>query len=220
MIECIDAGLVRYQDSLIWQKKLARKRRIEEVSDSLLLLEHHPPVFTSGRRDASEDLLVTEDWILKNGMEIYKTDRGGRMTYHGPGQLVGYLIFEVKDPIPTLVRKIEETLMRLLAFFHINAERDPKYPGIWIENRKIAAIGLHIDRRISTHGFSLNVSCDLKPFQYIHPCGIKDREVTSLERELGWRPSMRDVKHLLLGELAKVFQTSITVGGTASAHSE
>lgn len=214
MIECIDAGFVPYAQSLRWQKKLADERQKKGTPNRLILLEH-PPVYTSGRRDSSSDLLVPEEWIHQNGMEIFKTDRGGRMTYHGPGQLVVYLIFALEDPVPRLVWKIEETIIRLLSHFHLEGYRDPHYPGLWVGERKIAAVGLHIARGVTTHGFSLNVNCDLQPFRHIRPCGISDREVTSLERELGWQPSMRDVKHLLLKEFSSVFGTSVSVGGSS-----
>lgn len=210
MIECVDGGVLPYGPALEWQKSLAEKRRRGEIPDHLLLLEH-PPVFTFGRRDSSEDLLVGEEWLRQNGMEIHKTDRGGRVTYHGPGQLVGYLIFSLKDTVPKLVWKIEETLLRLLSSLHLEGERDAKHPGIWIGKSKIAALGLHIERGITTHGFALNVICDLKPFQYIHPCGIAGRQVTSLEKELGWSPSLREIKQRLLGEFRSVFHTKISL---------
>jgi lipoate-protein ligase B len=219
MIECTDVGYMHYAQALEWQKSLVEQRRKGEIEDRLILLEH-PPVFTFGRRDASKDLLVSEAWLRKNGMEVYKTDRGGLVTYHGPGQAVGYLIFKLKDSIPLLVWKIEEALLRLLGHFQLECERDPEHPGIWIENRKIAAVGLHISKGITMHGFALNVTCDLRPFSYINPCGIKDREVTSMEKELGWRPSMRDVKHTLLEKFADVFETTISVQGTSATYSE
>lgn len=212
MIYCTDAGVVPFDRAMVWQRDLANKRRQERTADHLLLLEH-PPTYTMGRRDSSSDLLVTEDWIRSQGMDFCKTDRGGRVTYHGPGQLVGYFILRLKDSVPKLVWKIEETLLRVLDHFHVEAERDADYPGLWIDNRKIAALGLHIERGVTTHGFALNVSCDLKPFQYIHPCGIKERGVTSLEKETGWRPSMRDVKQMVLMECAKVFETNVSVDG-------
>ena len=219
MIECTDAGLVPYERALKWQKTLSGQRRRQEIGDRLLLLEH-PPVYTLGRRDASDDFLVPGEWITANGIEIHKTDRGGRATYHGPGQLVGYPIFRLQETIPGFVRKIEETLIRLLNHFHLEGHRDPRYPGVWLEERKIAALGLHVERGITTHGFALNVHCDLKPFRYIRPCGIPDREVTSLEKELGWQPSMRDVKHTLLAVWAAVFKTNVTVGGISPSQPE
>ncbi len=198
---------------------MAEKRRREEIVDHLILLEH-PPVYTIGRRDSSSDLLVTAEWIRRNGIEIHRTDRGGRVTYHGPGQLVGYLIFALEDSIPILVWKIEETLIRLLAHFHLKGEREPQYPGVWIGLKKIAAVGLRIERGVTRHGFSLNVSCDLKPYRHIHPCGITDRGVTSMEREQGECPSMRDVKCKLLEELAGVFKKSVSAGGFSPTQRE
>lgn len=219
MIECIDAGNIPYLRALEWQQLLAEKRRKKEIPDTLLLLEH-PPVYTYGKRDSSSDLLVSEEWIREKGMDIVKTDRGGRITYHGPGQLVGYLIFELKDPVPSFVHEIEEVLIQLLMHYHIEGERDPEHPGIWVANQKIAALGLHISKGVTTHGFSLNVHCDLKPFRYIHPCGIRDRGVTSIEKEAQWSPSIKEVKHYLLEAVAGVFKTDVVAGGTLSGLSE
>ncbi len=215
MIVCIDAGIVPYEEGLLWQQRLATERRRPHATDRLLLLEH-PPVYTMGRRDSSADLLVPVEQIKEHGIEIHKTDRGGRITYHGPGQLVGYLIFKVRDPVPKLVWKIEEILIGTLAHFHLEGERDPKHPGIWVGSKKIAALGLHIERGITTHGFALNVNCDLRPFANIHPCGIRDRGVTSLDREVGWSPSLRDVKNVVLMNFAHVFRTNVSVEGFSS----
>ncbi len=219
IIECVDAGVVSYERALQWQRSLREKRRRGRIANHLLLLEH-PPVITFGKRRPTDDLRVDAAWIRGRGIEIHQTERGGRATYHGPGQLVGYLIFVLKDPIPKFVWKIEETLLRLLRHFHLEGERDKDHPGIWMEKRKIAALGLHIQKGITMHGFALNVNCDLRPFGYIHPCGIRDREVTSMEKELGWSPSLRDVKHRLLQELAAVFGMNISAEGTFPTPSE
>ncbi len=218
-IEFIDVGIMPYEAALRWQRRLADRRRQKKIGDQIMLLEH-PPVYTFGRRDASGDLLVTRNWLQRHGMEVIKTDRGGKVTYHGPGQLVAYFIFAIKQSIPDFVRCLEEIVIRLLARYRIEGERRKGFPGVWIDDRKIAALGLHIDRGISTHGFSLNVNCDLKPFRYIHPCGLTGVEVTSLERELGWNPSMRDVKHLLLEEFTEVFKASVSLGGARLAPPE
>jgi lipoate-protein ligase B len=215
VITCSDLGIVPYEEALAWQHKLADLRRKDLVADQLLLLEH-PPVYTMGRRDAGTDLLIEPDTLKSGGMRVVKTDRGGRMTYHGPGQLVGYLIFKLHDSVPGFVWKIEECLLRTLAKFQLDAERDPAHPGLWVGRSKIAALGLHIEKGISTHGFSLNVTCDLAPFTHIHPCGIKDRDVTSLEREIGWSPSMREVKQSVLEEVARVFESNVSVEGIFS----
>lgn len=213
MMHHIDLGCLPYQEALQLQKQFAVKRRKKEIPDHLLLVEH-PPVYTFGKRDATEDLLMTEDWLKQQGIDIIKTDRGGRVTYHGPGQLVGYLIFGVNGPIPRLVSLIEETLIRVLSHFKISGERDKDYPGLWVKNEKIAALGLHIDRGITTHGFSLNINCDLTPFGYIHPCGIKDRGVTSLRKELGSFQNMDEVKERVILEFEAVFKNYVANGSS------
>jgi lipoyl(octanoyl) transferase len=216
VIICSDLGIVPYEKALNWQKRLAELRRRDAVADHLLLLEH-PPVYTMGRRDSGADLRIDAKMLRNDGLAVVKTDRGGRMTYHGPGQLVGYLIFRLNDPIPKLVWKIEECLLRTLSRFQLNAERDPEHPGLWVDGeRKIAALGLRIERGVTTHGFALNVTCDLSPFAKIHPCGIKDRGVTSMEREMGWSPSLREVKQAVLEEFARVFQSNVSVEGIFS----
>jgi len=212
MIISSDLGIVPYEAALEMQKRLANLRRVDEIADQLLLLEH-PPVFTMGRRDSSADLLVGPNVLKSHGMTIIKTDRGGRMTYHGPGQLVGYLIFKIHDSIPRFVWKIEECLLRTLVHFQLEAKRDPQHPGLWIGDNKIAALGLHVDRGVTTHGFSLNVTCDLTPFGQITPCGIANKGVTSIEKEVGWSPSLRDVKQAVLEEFARVFESSVSVEG-------
>jgi lipoyl(octanoyl) transferase len=216
VIICSDLGIVPYDEALAWQKRLAELRRRDAVADQLLLLEH-PPVYTMGRRDSSSDLKVGAKRLRAGGAAVVKTDRGGRMTYHGPGQLVGYLVFRLRDPIPKLVWKIEECLLRTLGRFQLEAGRDPGHPGLWVGGtRKIAALGLRIERGVTTHGFALNVTCDLAPFGNIHPCGIKDRSVTSMEREIGWSPSLREVKQAVLEEFARVFQSNVSVEGIFS----
>lgn len=213
MIVSSDLGIVPYEEALKWQKRLADLRRHDRIADYLLLLEH-PPVYTSGRRDSSSDLLVDPAELRANGMSVVKTDRGGRLTYHGPGQLVGYLIFKLRDSIPKLVWKIEECLLRTVRHFQVEGERDPDHPGIWIGPKKIAAIGLRVERGITSHGFALNVTCNLAPFKNILPCGIRNREVTSLEQEVGWSPSLREVKQAVLEEFARVFESNVSVEGT------
>lgn len=216
MIICSDLGIVPYDKALAWQKRLAELRRRDAIADHLLLLEH-PPVYTMGRRDSAADLLVDPKSLRDGGVSLVKTDRGGRMTYHGPGQLVGYLIFRLSDPVPKLVWKIEESLLRTLARFQLEGERDPEHPGLWIGgDRKIAALGLRIERGVTMHGFALNVTCDLAPFRNILPCGIKGRGVTSMEKEAGWSPSLREVKQAVLEEFARVFQSNVSVEGIFS----
>lgn len=214
VIECVEAGSVPFEVALGWQRQWVSKRLAGTIPDRILLLEH-PPVVTMGRQDSRDDLRVSESFLKKQGIQLLKTDRGGRVTYHGPGQLVGYLVFLLKkEGVADFVHRIEEVLIRLLKDYHLDAVRDPQHPGVWVDDRKIAALGLHIDRHVTRHGFALNVTCDLTPYRYIHACGIREKGVTSMEQELGWRPLMRDVKHHLLTAAASVFGSRISLIGS------
>lgn len=200
MIEILDAGLVPYQEAENWQRELTAKRLRDEIPDTLLLLEH-PPVVTMGRREATSDLRISREILKKAGIDLVQTDRGGRLTYHGPGQLVGYFIFRLgKKSIPDFVGEVEELLIQLLQLFGLTSHRDPEHPGVWIGRKKIASLGLHVDHGITRHGFALNVNCDLTPFGYIYPCGVRDCGVTSLQEELGYDPTLPVIKRKV-GEL-------------------
>jgi lipoate-protein ligase B len=197
MIECVDLGLINYNEAWKVQEDLRLKRERGEISDRLLLLEH-PPVFTLGKRDCDEDIVSARGLIAKDGIDIVKTNRGGRITYHGPGQLVGYFICSVNEiGVKRFVWLIEELLIGVLSGFGIEGNRDPEHPGIWVGKNKIAAIGLHVSRGITQHGFALNVNPDLNHYRHIIPCGIKARGVTSMEVLLGRSPSVEEVKKTL-----------------------
>ncbi|MBI4374440.1 MAG: lipoyl(octanoyl) transferase LipB [Deltaproteobacteria bacterium] len=203
MIEVIRKGEIPYPEADSWQRELAIQRAEEKISDTLLLLEH-PRTVTLGRRECSKDLKVSEESLRSLGIPVIKTDRGGGATYHGPGQLVGYFIFKLgQKPIPVFVREIEELLIRLLRQFDLFAKRDPRYPGVWIGQGKIAALGFHLERGVTRHGFALNVNPNLDDFKLITPCGIRDREVTSIHRELGVAPEMGEVRERLI-EVLKI----------------
>ena len=209
MIEIINRSVVPYRIAESWQRELAEKRHRDEIPNTLLLLEH-PSVFTIGRRESDEDLLVPRERLTQEGIELVKTDRGGRITYHGPGQLVGYFIFRLKGSIPEFVRNVEELVIRLLDSYGLKGERDPKYPGVWVGHKKISALGLHFEHGISRHGFALNVDCNLKPFGYIHPCGIQDRTVTSMEQELEQSVSMEEVRERIRSYAASLLSGSFS----------
>ncbi len=213
MIKCLDLGFIPYEEASLWQKKLSQKRQDGELEDTLLLLEH-PPIYTMGKRDATSDFLLSADDIHEKGILIEKTDRGGRVTYHGPGQLVGYLIFKLKEGIPSFVHKIESVIIQVLADYHVKGERDAEYPGVWVGKEKVAALGLHIEHHVSTHGFSLNVNCDLAPYEWIKACGIQGRGVTSLCQLLGWTPEMLEVKQRVSQAMASVFGTEVVIEGS------
>jgi len=191
MISVVQLGRVDYSTALKLQQTLVDLRKAGQVGDTLLLLEH-PPVITLGRNAKRANVLVSEDQLSQSGVEIFECDRGGDVTYHGPGQLVGYPIFDLRGFTPRIgavefVRKLEEVLIRTCADFGVATRRVPGMTGVWTlrNEAKVAAIGVHISRGVTSHGFALNVSTDLGHFKLIIPCGIGDKTVTSLDRALG-----------------------------------
>jgi lipoyl(octanoyl) transferase len=192
-ILCVRRGLVPYAQALREQKALEGLRQAGTVSDHLLLLEH-PPVYTRGRRSDAAELPMGEDWYRAQGIEVVQTDRGGRVTYHGPGQLVGYPIMSLKpygDDVHQYIRRMEAAIIASLADVGVDAGPIDGLTGVWTrERRKIASIGVHISRGVTTHGFAINVNNDLQPFEWIVPCGIDDCRMTSVTRELGARFDM------------------------------
>ncbi|MGH2911419.1 MAG: lipoyl(octanoyl) transferase LipB [Solirubrobacteraceae bacterium] len=183
-------GTVPYRDAMTVQADFQARRQAEEIPDTLLLLEH-PPVYTRGRRSLDGELTLGENFYRSRGIEIVPTDRGGRVTYHGPGQLVGYPIMRVSD-IGTHLRTMEAAIVAALAEHGIEARsrcaEGIDYTGVWVGERKIASIGVHISRGVSTHGFAVNVVNDLEPFSWIVACGLPDVTMTSVEQELGHAP--------------------------------
>jgi lipoyl(octanoyl) transferase len=180
-------GTVAYRDALAIQERIRWRRQAGELPDTLLLLEH-PPVYTRGRRSRPEELTLGEDLYRARGIEIVPTDRGGRVTYHGPGQLVGYPIMGASDVVAHL-RTIEDAIVAALADEGIAARSRPQdgpdYTGVWVEDRKLASLGVHVSRGISTHGFAVNVENDLQPFSWVVACGLPDVTMTSIAAELG-----------------------------------
>jgi lipoyl(octanoyl) transferase len=186
-------GKVDYREAVDLQERLRAARQEDELPDVLLTLEH-PPVYTRGRRSRPGELPMGEDWYLTQGIEIVETDRGGRVTYHGPGQLVGYPIVRVDDVV-AYVRTLENALVRALADEGVLRARSRphdghNYTGVWVDERKIASIGVHLSRGVSTHGFAVNVENDLQPFEWIVPCGLDGVRMTSLVTETGRTPSV------------------------------
>jgi lipoyl(octanoyl) transferase len=180
-------GLVSYGDGRELQRDIERARQQGEIPDLLLLLEH-PPVYTQGRRSTADELPMGEDWYRRQGIDVVETDRGGRVTYHGPGQLVGYPIVSLRpyrDDVHEYIRRMERVIVRSLGDWGIEAEVVEGLTGVWTpERRKIGSIGVHVSRGITTHGFAINVNNDLQPFEWIVPCGIESCSMTSVCREL------------------------------------
>jgi lipoyl(octanoyl) transferase len=170
------------------QKRIESARQGGGIPDVLLLLEH-PPVYTKGRRTTPDELPMGEDWYRRQGIDVVETDRGGRVTYHGPGQLVGYPIVSLRpygDDVHEYVRRMERLIVASLADWGVQAEVVEGLTGVWTpERRKIGSIGVHVSRGVTTHGFAINVNNDLQPFEWIVPCGIEACRMTSLTRELG-----------------------------------
>ncbi len=180
-------GTVPYNDGVAIQETLRERRIAGELPDVLLLLEH-PPVYTRGRRAGAQDLPFPEDFYRAKGIDVASTNRGGKLTYHGPGQLVGYAIMQIDD-IGCYLRTIEEAIIGALASEGVLArsrhDEGIDYTGVWVQDRKIASIGVHVSRGVATHGFSVNVENDLEPFSWVVACGLPDVQMTSLAAELG-----------------------------------
>jgi lipoyl(octanoyl) transferase len=176
-------GRLPYADALALQEEIRALRQADQIPDTLLLLEH-PPVYTRGRRTLPADLPMGDDWYLMQGIEIHDVDRGGRVTYHGPGQLVGYPIMKIGDVVEYL-RTMERGLIAALGDEGVEAQIRDGLTGVWVDDRKIGSIGVHVQKGVTTHGWAINVDNDLQPFEWIIPCGIDNVRMTSLYKETG-----------------------------------
>jgi lipoate-protein ligase B len=208
-------GVVPYREAWAMQQDLANDRRAGRIPDTVVLLQH-PHTYTIGRSGTRDHVFLTENELAARGITCLEVDRGGDVTYHGPGQLVGYPILDL-GPTPDVgryLRLLEGSLIDVLADFGISSDRLSGYTGVWIGNRKIAAIGVKVAQGVTTHGFALNVTTDLSYFSHILPCGIPDKGITSMAVELGDRaPAMVDVEDAFLTE----FQARIEAMGPVTA---
>ena len=207
-------GPTPYADAWALQKALIGARQREELADGLILLEHEP-VFTIGRSARADHLLVPREFLTGKGFEVYDIERGGSVTYHGPGQLVGYPILDLRaynEDVVKYVRSLEETILRTLQDFGLAAQRLRGFPGVWARHEKVAAVGVAVKRKVTMHGFALNVGPDLAPFDYINPCGI-GRPVTSMARLLGRPLPVDEVRLAYARRFAEVFD--LTLGAVA-----
>jgi len=179
-------GVVPYRDALAIQQAIRARRQAGELPDTLLLLEH-PPVYTRGRRSGAQDLPFPESFYRAKGIDVADTDRGGKLTFHGPGQLVGYPIMAIND-IGSYLRTMEDAIIAALAEQGIDARSRASegidYTGVWVDERKIASIGVHVSRGVTTHGFAVNVENDLEPFSSVVACGLPEVQMTSIAAEL------------------------------------
>jgi len=213
----VDLGLIGYAEAWELQKRVVAARKAGAIEDVLLLCEH-PPVITLGRSGKRENLLASEHVLRQKGVEFHATDRGGDITYHGPGQIVGYPILNlgaIRRDVVWYVRTLEEAMIRATAEFGIIAERVAGKTGIWVRagntEEKLAAIGVHISRWVTSHGFAYNVSTDLRNFDLIVPCGIADRKATSLEKLLGRSVEEKEVAPRIAKHLGELFGLAMKV---------
>ena len=232
-VHLIWLGRISYAEGLRAQDRVVAARKAGAIGDALLLMEH-PPVLTLGRNSGRGNVLASDEELARRGVELHDTNRGGDVTYHGPGQLVGYPIFDLRGDLPgkkgphlgpvDFVRLIEEVLIRACGEFGVMAQRVPKRTGVWtvvhpgaggsVLEKKIAAIGVHVSQGVTSHGFALNVTTDLRDFQWIVPCGIADREVTSLELEADRVPSMEEAGNAVAKSFGRVFGRQLLACGS------
>ncbi len=205
-------GVVEYREALALQERL--RDQVREGAEEVLLLLEHPPVYTRGRRSVPGELPMGADWYRERGIEIIDTQRGGKVTYHGPGQLVGYPILRVTDVVAYL-RTLEQAIVAALAGEGIEAgtREGAAWTGVWIENRKIASLGVHSARGVTTHGFAVNVDNDLTPFEWIVPCGLDGVSMTSIARETGVAGRMGPFRERLVDELAVRLGRAAAIAG-------
>jgi lipoyl(octanoyl) transferase len=213
-------GRVDYGSALELQQQAEADRKLGRIPDQLFLLEH-PHVITLGRNGHMENLLASDQILDRAGIAFYPINRGGDVTYHGPGQLVGYPILDLREwkrDVGGYVRALEQCIIDTLADFGIEAGRIPKLTGVWVDDRKIAAIGVHLSRWVTSHGFALNVSTDLSYFQYIVPCGLT-KPVTSMAA-LDVRTSLEEVSERFAAHFGRIFDCAMVEDMPALAHVE
>ncbi|GEM49009.1 octanoyltransferase [Deinococcus cellulosilyticus NBRC 106333 = KACC 11606] len=201
-----DLGTLEYLKALDVQHEVHGKVAAREMEPTLLLVEH-PAVLTLGRKaKEGENIIVPREFLAGQGISVHAIERGGDVTYHGPGQLVGYPIFPVGRRVRDFLRLLEGALIKTLARYGLEASGSPGYAGVWVGDEKVAAIGVAIQKHVAFHGFALNVSTNLDHFSYIIPCGIQDRGVTSLQKLLGREINMQEVKNFVAEDFRQTFQ--------------
>jgi lipoate-protein ligase B len=203
----VNLGQAKYLEILDLQRELVKLRQEERIPDTLLLVEHEP-VITLGRRGSTKNILASSEQLASQGIQVHQVERGGDVTYHGPGQLVGYPLIDLakkKIGVRQFVDLLEETIILTLADFDIRAGRQSQHRGVWVEDRKIAALGVAIKRWVSFHGFALNVSPNLDHYCHINPCELQPEQVTSMARLVGKAPGMMEVGDTVMRKFAELF---------------
>ncbi|MBC5805040.1 MAG: lipoyl(octanoyl) transferase [Candidatus Eremiobacter antarcticus] len=211
VVSFYDLGRIRYESAWILQRKLHAARAADEISDALLFCEHEP-VITMGKSGQTQNLLVSKDELKRRGIDYFEVERGGDLTYHGPGQLVGYPIFKLPRlrEVQGFVRKMESAIIATLQAFGIEGERRSDHPGVFVGGAKIASIGAAVRSGVTFHGFALDVRTDLNAFQAINPCGMPTVAVTSMAQASGHDISVQEVEPLMLQSLEAAYEISCT----------
>lgn len=208
---CTGFGQIDYLASRELEARIEAARQRDEVPDVLMVLEH-PPTYTVGRRSGPEELPFGRDWYRERGIEVLDTNRGGRVTYHAPGQLVGYAVMSLRplgDDVHRFLRLMEEAIVRTLGDYDVRAEVVEGLTGVWTAGRKIASIGVHVSRGITTHGFAINADMDLEPWSWIVPCGLAQAEMTSIARETGAAVELRALRRDVVARFAQSYGRSL-----------
>jgi len=211
-------GLVEYGEAFRLQRAVAAARETGTLPDILITLEH-PPVLTLGRRANQANIIAPEEWLRREGVSVYQSTRGGDVTYHGPGQLVGYPILAIRSlglGAADYVHSLERAIIDLLSRYGIEGRQDPHYIGVWVGDEKVAAIGVAVSGGVSTHGFALNVNPNLAHFRLINPCGITDKGVTSLSMLVSREVDVSEVRPLMVESFGKVFGLKMEAGDSAN----
>jgi len=208
---CLQLGTEEYNQIFRLQQSLNQARREGKIPDTIIFLEHHP-CYTIGREGGLEHILASDEVLEQEGIKIYETDRGGNITYHGPGQLICYPIIDLNDyerDVHVYARRMEELLIRTLGAFAINAGRREGFPGVWVGAVKIAAMGIGVNRWVTMHGVSLNICPDMKRFGLIIPCGIADSGVTSMEKLLNYPVDVSTVRQEMRRQFCRIFKIQL-----------
>ncbi len=210
---CVDIPEIGYNEAWELQTKLVEARKTGVLTSDIVLLLEHPSVFTLGRRGGLENLTVSETFLHQSGMQVVHAERGGNITYHGPGQLVGYPILNLhaaKLSVTDYVERLEELMIRSAADWGVRACRNSLNHGVWVGNRKLGSIGIAVRHGISFHGFAINVNVSLTPFQWINPCGLQGIEMTSLKRELSRNTPIAAMRDVVKRHIATIFKIRLT----------
>lgn len=211
--QAYDLGIIDYARALRLQEQLVKARIADEIPDTILFLQHFP-VITLGTSGKDRNILFPRDLLKNEGMALFNTDRGGDITVHEPGQLVGYPIINLTTKgrdLHQYVRNLEEVVIRTLNDYSIESHRDPEYPGVWVDSEKVCAIGIRVSKWVTKHGFALNINNDLKCFSYINPCGITDKGVTSMSRLLSSELDIKNVMLKIIEHFSQVFDVEIKI---------